>query len=1128
VAVSVHVQLTGPLRVRASGTELGPADFPGRQGRLVFAALVRAGRPVDRNELAEILWPNRLPSSWTRDLSAIVSKLRVVLDGTAAITTGNGRWYAVELPAGTTVDVDSAAAALARAERARDAGEIDAALDAATRVAELLREPFLAGDDCPWIDECRFDQHELRVRALTCRTEMLVDTAGPAAVATARELVDAAPEREHAHVLLMRAQLAGGDRVGAARSYEQLRRLLADDFGLSPSAAAEAVLREALGPDEPGIAPREQSTPVRHRVPLPPPVGDARRTPMVGRARALGSLDPLLARSASARLAAIVGPAGIGKSRLACEIASRAHDDGSLVAYGACRDGPVTPYLAIVDAFTAMQVSPGIDADVRDAAAEIVVLLATGDTREPGGHTPTELLAALARSLHALAGPQTVVLVVDDVQWADDATVRAIEFLLRVVPQLRIVATCRPLEPHGSAVADLLSALRASDAALFVPLEGLSRTDVAETLAVHGTRDVDAALARAVHDLTGGNPLYVREIGRHLAVAGRPQPVPGGSLLDAVGLPRGLAELIDANVARLGSHVRRVLETAAVISGPVEPGVLRRSCGVADDDLLTAVDVARRAGVLVEDATGGGAVRFEHPLVREVILQGLGSTRRAQLHQRVAEAIEAFHRDDVDRYAAELAHHLAAAANVGSAHDAIEFATRAGERANAVCAYEEAVHWFAHALRLAHAGGEAPEVIARRLTALGDAQNHVGDAAAARMTLLDAIAAARGVDDPVPFARAVLGLGAVLVDEGFEGGMVEDRLVDLLEEAMVRLPDGAPLRTHCAVRLAQELHFSGARSRCLALCADAEARATRADDPEVLAAVLGARHYALYGTPDVGSRLELLARIATLRSSVRPDPRWLRDYLELGDLDAADAAARHLERQVAASGIASDRYYPAVWRATRAALRGELEVAEAAAGEAAEIGRNAARGPVAVAGVWAAQIFTVRLFDGRLAELVDLVDAAAAATPTRPIWRAAAAFLHHELGDDACARAHLDHLRRTGFEALPDTLDRPLTLALLAWVVADLGALTDVRALRHLVRPYRDLLVVLGAAAPSVCAGPMTFPLAMLEARLGRQPVAAACFADAVAATDRIDAPRWRDRIQRAWADAMLRAVRSD
>src|SRR3954452_4237301 len=116
--MTVRIRLAGPLAVTAGDTRFEPADFPGRQGRIVFAALALAHGPVDRNELADILWPNRLPSSWTRDLSAVISKLRALLAGVADVATGSGHWYALELPANASVDVVAAARSVERAEQA--------------------------------------------------------------------------------------------------------------------------------------------------------------------------------------------------------------------------------------------------------------------------------------------------------------------------------------------------------------------------------------------------------------------------------------------------------------------------------------------------------------------------------------------------------------------------------------------------------------------------------------------------------------------------------------------------------------------------------------------------------------------------------------------------------------------------------------------------------------------------------------------------------------------------------------------------------------------------------------------------------------------------------------------------
>jgi DNA-binding SARP family transcriptional activator len=1105
--VTVRIRLAGPLEVTAGDARLAPSDFPGRQGRLVFAALALARGPVDRHELADLLWPNQLPTSWTRDLSAVISKLRALLAGTAELVTGSGRWYALELPA-ATIDVETAALAIDRAEHDRAHGDLDGALRKAARAATILTEPFLPGDECPWVDDRRAELRDRLRRALELRAEVLIEQRSPAALAAADALVDLDPAREHAYVLIMRAQLALGDRVEALRTYERLRKLLAEEFGLSPSPVADELLRAALGPDDDADA--------TDAIALPATLHDTRRTRIVGRDGPLRQLDALVEDGATTRLAVVLGPPGIGKSRVAAESAARAQGIGCVVLHGACSEGPTTPYGAIVDAFTSLRLLADGDERAKRVADEVLAQLEVPDDDRGATSRPrADLFATVAGAVRDFTGTRTLLLVVDDVHWADHASVRLVEQLLRAVPQVRVLATARSGEVDDTPAGAMVARLRTSDRAFTVPLDGLGLAEVGIALHEHGAAALDAAFVDAVHRATGGNPLYVREVGRHLAVTGVPPATVDGALLDAIGLPQGLAELIDANLARLGAPTRRMLEVAAVIGGSIEVGVLARACALPDPDLFAAIDVARRAGVLVETANGGGTLRFDHPLVREVLVLGLGGARRAHLHQRVAEAIEALHHDDVDQFSAELAHHLAAAANLNSARDAIEFAVRAGERANAVCAYDEAGQWFAHALRLARARDDGAATIVRLLVALGDAQNHAGDAQSAQRTLLDAVEQARRAGAAELFATAVLNLGRVLVDEGFEGGLVDERLVTLLEEAIAGLPGPSSLRAQLTVRLASELHFAGDRGRCLALCQDAEGAVRGTDDVDTLAVVLGARHYALYGTADVPARMAVLTELQSLQTRTRPDALWPRDFLELGDLHAVEASTAHLERRLATSAIASDRYYPVVLRSALAALRGDLHTAEAAANEAVEVGRAGARGPAAVAGVWAAQIFAVRLFDGRLAELSDIVDAAADTSPARPIWRAAAAFMHLELGERDAAEAHLRRLRCTGLSTLPDTLDQPLTLALLAWVAAEVGSVADARELRRLLRPYRDLLIVQGAAAPAVCAGPCSYPLGMLEARLGRDDAACALLERAELVTTEIGAWRWRDRVRR-------------
>ena len=165
-------------------------------------------------------------------------------------------------------------------------------------------------------------------------------------------------------------------------------------------------------------------------------------------------------------------------------------------------------------------------------------------------------------------------------------------------------------------------------------------------------------------------------------------------------------------------------------------------------------------------------------------------------------------------------------------------------------AYDEAVTWYREALELAEPAGARPTEVATLLVALGDALNRAGRATEALEPLTAAVALARARRDPALLALAVLEQAKLLVDEGVEGGQVNGRLVDLLEDALGADPPPPPgLRARLRGRLSMELHFAGDLERCLDICALGEEDACGLGDPVALEAVLGARHYALYGTP---------------------------------------------------------------------------------------------------------------------------------------------------------------------------------------------------------------------------------------------------------------------------------------
>jgi class 3 adenylate cyclase len=251
----LDVHLTGGLCL-AAGDEVVPASaFPGRQGRIAFAYLVWNPRPVTRDELAEVIWGDRLSKSWERDLSAVVSKLRpllrrVGLDPAQALVSAVG-CYELRLPGDAYVDVKFAVNQLEDAAVALRLDDLQRAHGAANIASNLLDRPFLPGDEGPWIDDRRAERRRMLVQA----REILVDVVigrdlTDDALLFAQKLLEVDPYHEVGYARLMRLHLVAGKRVEALRLYERCRTLLRDDLGISPSPEVEAAYREALGEEE--------------------------------------------------------------------------------------------------------------------------------------------------------------------------------------------------------------------------------------------------------------------------------------------------------------------------------------------------------------------------------------------------------------------------------------------------------------------------------------------------------------------------------------------------------------------------------------------------------------------------------------------------------------------------------------------------------------------------------------------------------------------------------------------------------------------------------------------------------------------------------------------------------------
>lgn len=241
----LRVYLTGRIAVESDGRVLDERQFPGRQARLAFVYLCcQRGRPVTREELADVIWPDALPAAWDTALSALVSRLRSLLaglglPGNRSIESAFG-CYQLRLPLDAWVDIEAALEAIDQAESAVRAGDPRRAWASAEVAVIAARRPFLPGDSGPWVERQRAALHDLLVRAVDCLADIWLATGEPAlAIQAASEAVALEPFRETGYQRLMRVHAAVGNRAEALRVYESCRALLAEELGADPSAQTE-------------------------------------------------------------------------------------------------------------------------------------------------------------------------------------------------------------------------------------------------------------------------------------------------------------------------------------------------------------------------------------------------------------------------------------------------------------------------------------------------------------------------------------------------------------------------------------------------------------------------------------------------------------------------------------------------------------------------------------------------------------------------------------------------------------------------------------------------------------------------------------------------------------------------
>lgn len=780
------------------------------------------------------------------------------------------------------------------------------------------------------------------------------------------------------------------------------------------------------------------------------------------------------------RVVLVSGEPGIGKTTLSARVAGAVRAEGALVVYGRSDEDLGVSYQPWIEALgqLASYADPLIVAEHLSERgphlARLVPELA-GHVAPPASSTEDDvdrfvLFGCVADLLERVTADRPVLMVLDDMHWADRQSVQLLRHVVTCGQPMRLVVlgTFRDSDvgTHDP-VAELLAALHREDGVDRIPLVGLSDADLLdllEQIAGHDMDEAGVALRDAVLAETTGNPFFIGEVLRHLAETGviyrdASDRWVGDGDIRAVGLPVSVKEVVVRRLATLGPETERVLSIAAVIGRDFDVATLAAITDTDEDTIIDLCDAAVDAAVL-RTTDRFDRYTFAHALIEHALYDGLSPARRARTHRVVAEAIEGATLDPSMR-AGELAHHWAAAVAPTDADKALHYAQLAGERALAQVAPHDALGWFTRAAELLAQSSVSDEP--RRvaiLFGLGESQRFCG-VAESRETLISAAWAADRIDDVDLLVRA-----AVANSRGFGSniGDIDHERVAVLERARQRAPADHPDLGRLLATLGQE------RDKLMTIVE----RQDLADQ-----AIAAARSTGSSAT--VAWVLKLCSQVVEVPATLEMRRAWLDEAAELVADDPASvrfAMGVHSTRANTAlqqgDGRAARAFldeafdiaprYPDAgsnWTVAFVTgwlkiLDGDLGAAERAAEVALDIGLEAGQ-PDAL-GLFGAQVVNIRLHQGRFGEVVPMIEQAIVEFPTITTYQAALALAVAYQGDVARSKDLLAGGLDASF-SLPD--DGSWLTGMACWAEAAVltGHAAASGAVRERLAPFADQII---------------------------------------------------------------------
>ena len=810
----------------------------------------------------------------------------------------------------------------------------------------------------------------------------------------------------------------------------------------------------------------------------------------MGRQRELAELADAVDETAagSGDVFVVWGPAGIGKTRLAQELATRATARGLLVAWGRCSDDPGSPPL-----WPWTQVLRELG-----PAEPVASLIGAPPDTELNDTTRFGLFDLANSALHNAARRQPLVLIFDDVQFADAGSVRLLEFVAPTVAGRPILLVTLGREPVGRL-------------GRTIPLRGLSRDEleafVREAFGLEPPQDVMASLWR----LTEGNPFFADEIVR-LFLSGRHRPDEG-----RLAVPEGVRDVIRQRLEPLTASTRGILRFASVVGQRFDPKIAGAASGQDADQVLAGLREAIEHRI-VEPTANASSYVFAHALIRDALYEELGPDERARAHLAIAEAIGSLPGTDTRHRPSALAHHYLQARALVGTKTVVDHLVEAGDVALGLMAHEQARDHYSTALSLIDAASPSDDPMrARILCSLGDAQRRAGAFYRAMDAFEASAAAARTCSAPALFVRAAVRFEDVRWRAGDFTRLL--RAIELLDEALEQATDEEQ-RAEVLSRRPLALQFTGSAPGPMVAAADeALAIAERHGDTRLLIRALEGRRAALWRPEDAEARLEATDRFAAIAASATdPEATLLAaiyrfcDQLVLGHRHAMEGQLLATEDAFRAARVPWLAWWPPAMHATVALMQGDLEAAKAHATSVSDAvpERDDQLGVGAAALIQA--LYGWEKGEGSLVRAS--LDTMNAMIPVSPIRHVFDAFADVACGREADATRALEAVATGGFAGLVHgPARRPALMAILASVCSrlhDADRATEIYE-SLLTVPTRVLLIV---PLPALLTTPHW--LGVLAATIGRTEDARRHFEEAIAFHERLGAAGWvaRSRLE--------------